>query len=360
MINRENWKLVNRYLEYRKRIDQMSDKTIRLETTWLNHLLEWADDCSFEKAPGITTPFPAYLQTARKDGKDKPFSKEYARKIVGSAKRFFEWLRLHKVGFRSRISPVWIESLKPPRINPAPSRHEAVTIDEIRKIAYAPTITQREERIQAAAVFWFLSGIRIGAFVSLPIKAVDLNNLEVRQWPSLGVNTKFNKHQTTYLLNIPDLLEVISRWDKKVRDSMNPDILWFATLSSQTSQIDPDNKSVGKYRDDRARKDFKEWMKRIEYEYHSPHKFRRGYAIYSTALSKNSKDMKAISQNMMHSSIATTERYIDLPEKELKEKILGLAGKELRNNNDIDIIVDQVADKVIDRLLSEIQDLKHK
>ena len=79
MINRENWKLVNKYLEYRKRVDQMSDKTIRLETTWLNHVLEWADDCSFEKAPGITIPFPAYLPTARKDGKDKPFSKEYAR-----------------------------------------------------------------------------------------------------------------------------------------------------------------------------------------------------------------------------------------------------------------------------------------
>ena len=102
------------------------------------------------------------------------------------------------------------------------------------------------------------------------------------------------------------------------------------------------------------------WICAIEYDYHSPHKFRRGYAIYSTALSKNSKDMKAISQNMMHSSIATTERYIDLPEKELREKILGLAGQELMTNDNLDSIVDQVADKVTEKLLREIGNLKQK
>lgn len=82
------------------------------------------------------------------------------------------------------------------------------------------------------------------------------------------------------------------------------------------------------------------------------------YAIYSSALSKNSKDMKAISQNMMHSSISTTERYIDLPEKEQREKIIGLAGNEINGNNDVNNIVDRVADKVVERLLIEIKDIK--
>ena len=68
--------------------------------------------------------------------------------------------------------------------------------------------------------------------------------------------------------------------------------------------------------------------------------------------------MKAISQNMMHSSIATTERYMDLPEKELKEKILSLAGNEISKDTEINDIVDRVADKVIERILGEIKDLK--
>ena len=68
--------------------------------------------------------------------------------------------------------------------------------------------------------------------------------------------------------------------------------------------------------------------------------------------------MKAISQNMMHSSIATTGRYMDLPEKELKEKILGLAGNEISKDTEINDIVDRVADKVIERILGEIKGLK--
>lgn len=358
MINRDNWKLVKKYQEYRERNDQVSIKTMRLEKTWLNHLLEWADDQTFDKVPSKDPTFPKYILTARRDGTNEPLSSEYVRKIIGTAKRFLEWLTVHKVGFKSRLSPAWLESLKPPRMTPAPSKHEAVTIEEIREFAFARTESQREERIQAAAVFWFLSGIRIGAFVSLPIKAVDLKNLEIKQWPSIGVQTKFNKHQTTYLLDIPDLIEVIKAWDYKVNKVFSPDGLWFAPFSPVTGHLDIHNKNLGKYRADRARKDLKEFLNRIGCEYHSPHKFRRGYAIYSSALSKNSKDMKAISQNMMHSSIATTEKYIDLPEKEQKELILGLAGNEFNTENDLDLIVDRVADKVVERLLREIKGLK--
>ncbi len=80
-------------------------------------------------------------------------------------------------------------------------------------IANAPVFTMRDRRIRASAVFWFLSGIRIGAFVSLPIKAVDIENMTVKQWPrELGVKTKFQKHATTFLLNIPELLQVVIDW----------------------------------------------------------------------------------------------------------------------------------------------------
>jgi len=48
-------------------------------------------------------------------------------------------------------------------------------------IAYVPVFMIRDKRLQAAAVFWFLSGIRVGAFVSLPIKAVDIENLTIKQ-----------------------------------------------------------------------------------------------------------------------------------------------------------------------------------
>jgi site-specific recombinase XerC len=180
MINRDNWKLVNKYLAYRERIDQVSENTIRLEKTWLNHLLEWADDIPFEKAHKIDPIFPQYVLTARKDGKEKPLSREYVRKLIGTAKRFLEWLRIHQAGYRAAISQSWLASFQIPRMTPQPKEHEAVTLEEIIQIAEAPTTTLREERIQAAAVFWYLSGIRISAFVTLPLKAVDIPNLTVK------------------------------------------------------------------------------------------------------------------------------------------------------------------------------------
>jgi len=47
MINRTNWKQIIAYLRYRKEVDQISNNSLRLEETWLRHLLEWADDVPF-------------------------------------------------------------------------------------------------------------------------------------------------------------------------------------------------------------------------------------------------------------------------------------------------------------------------
>jgi hypothetical protein len=84
----------------------------------------------------------------------------------------------------------------------------------------------------------FLSGIRIGAFVTLPLVAVDIENLSVKQWPKLGVKTKFGKQATTYLLDIPDLLSVVKDWDNEVRSILPSNGLWFASLSPDTGKID--------------------------------------------------------------------------------------------------------------------------
>lgn len=134
-----------------------------------------------------------------------------------------------------------------------PAEHEAVTLEEIRAIAQAPVFTLRDRRIRAAAVFWFLSGIRIGAFVSLPLSAVDMDNLEVRQLPKLGVHTKFQKHATTYLLNIPDLIPVVVDWDREVRRVCGDDGLWFAPISPETLELEPGLTKAGEHRQSRCK-----------------------------------------------------------------------------------------------------------
>jgi integrase len=56
----------------------------------------------------------------------------------------------------------------------------------------------------------------------------------------------------------------------------------------------------------------------------SPHKFRHGHAVYSLKQANTITDLKAISQNLSHASIKTTDQiYSILSEDDVKERIAG-------------------------------------
>ncbi len=65
------------------------------------------------------------------------------------------------------------------------------------------------QRDKAAIVFLFLSGMRIGAFCTLPINCVNIAARRIEQFPSRGVRTKNRKVATTTLLPIPALLSIV-------------------------------------------------------------------------------------------------------------------------------------------------------
>jgi hypothetical protein len=48
---------------------------------------------------------------------------------------------------------------------------------------FVAVMPKGNSRIRAAAVIWFLSGTRIGAFVTLPLSAVEIETRIVKQWP---------------------------------------------------------------------------------------------------------------------------------------------------------------------------------
>jgi site-specific recombinase XerC len=307
MINRTNWELVKKYLQYRKEIDQVSDKTIRLEETWLKYFLTWLDKNSIDQAPAIRPTFPEYVQGLLTEEGQDHLSPVYMRKIISSAKRFLEWLIRQKRGYFHKVNQAWLDTLKLPRLPDQQDEHEAVTIEEVRAMAKAPVYSMRDRRIRAAAVLWFLSGIRVGAFVTIPIKSVNLDRNEIYQWPAYGVHTKFGKRGTTYLLNIPDLLAVVKDWDDEVRKNLSETNYWFAPLSTETGTFDATVCDIGSSRESRAYKDLKDWLHRVGLPFHSPHKFRHGYAVYGIKHAKTYTQLKAISQNLMHSSIAITD-----------------------------------------------------
>ena len=342
LINRSNWQLTKKYLRYREEVHQLSASSVVLEKRWLRSVLEWAGETSFQDVPEIRPALPQYLLTARKDDSGKELSLAYMQKIIRAARKFFDWLSKHERGYRS-ITAAWLDTLRPPRVDGQAQKFVAVTLDEILEIAKAPANNIEERRIKAAACFWFLSGIRIGAFVTLPIEAIDLHELSVKQWPSLGVRTKFKKHATTFLLDIPELLQVVRSWDGEVRKASGGKGLWFAPFSVETGEIEKENMAVGKHRHSRARKSLKAWLMRVGLSYHKPHSFRHGHAVYSIQLAGDVSDLKAISMNLMHDSLTITEKtYGIFSSLDVKEKITSLtrngSGKEQDSTELIEVL----------------------
>jgi integrase len=165
----------------------------------------------------------------------------------------------------------------------------------------------------------------IGAFVSLPIQAVDLTHRHIKQYPSLGVRTKNRKFGDTYLLDIPKLLSVIETWDVEVRAALPPDGFWFAPLSPLTGKINPGMVSIGEHRVTLARRNLKAWLTKAGLPYHSPHKFRHGHIHYGNTHARTIEDFKAVSMNVMHSNMKTTDEfYSNLNDAAVRSRISAL------------------------------------
>lgn len=84
--------------------------------------------------------------------------------------------------------------------------------------------------------------------------------------------------------------------------------------------------------------------------YHSPNKFRHGHVHYAMTHAKTIEDYKAISLNVMHSSMEITDQFYSvLNESQVKERI-NLLGKI--NNNPIDFSQEEI--RKLKLLLSQI------
>jgi len=326
--------LINLFLDYRSKVDQICPGSFQKEETHLRYLLEWADEKPFIKAPAIRPTFTEYILSIRLDGDENRLSVGYIKKVLSAARRFFSWLLLNQPGYKV-IKPVWINSLKAKRLSEVPRTKEAVTLDEIFEIAKAPANSTKERRIRAAAVMLFLSGMRIGALVTLPIEAVDISNRKIMQYPSLGVRTKNSKFGLTTLLDIPELIAVVRDWDNEIREILPLEGCWFAPLSPETGEIDLNNISVGEHRETLARKNLEAWLNVVGLPYHSPHKFRHGHVHYAMSHARTIEDYKAISLNVMHSSMEITDQYYSvLNDNQVHDRISSIGKQSKQSDQD--------------------------
>jgi len=310
---------------------QVSKTSVDRYRFYLRHLLIWVGENLFGEIALIRPTFPAYVASLPgKDGKES-LATETQKKIIDNSKRFLLWAKTNYPSEFYKLPLTFIESLHPPRSPEVHKDHEYVSLDEVSRLA----ALQTEEgdlammRDKAAAAMLFLSGMRASAFTTMPIQAVDLANLSIRQWPELGVKTKNGKIATTYLLPIPGLLKVVSTWDSLVRSHLAATERWYTPIEHCWGDQSLSSKEAGKNRHQAVDKRLKILFSLAGLPYKSAHKFRHGHAVYGLQHAGTIADYKAVSMNLMHNDIKITDSiYAPILSNEVQSRISRLTDNQ--------------------------------
>jgi integrase len=144
----------------------------------------------------------------------------------------------------------------------------------------------------------------------------------------LGVHTKNSKKATTFLLNIPELLDPVRRWDAIVRTSLTASTPWYAPIAHTWGDQYLSSEEPGSSRSNALQKRLEILFSLANVEFKSPHKFRHGHAVYGLLHAQTMADYKAVSMNLMHDSIEITDStYAPMLSSDVQERIAGLSGK---------------------------------
>lgn len=340
MICRENYLLTQKFLAHLT--DSVSPKSAGRYRFYLRHLLLWAMDTHLSQAPKIHPDFSSYVAGVASP-MGESLTPESQKKIFNMARQFFEWAKMEYPLEFKPVDNLWVNKLRLPKhSSDARSRGDLnlklllddadsldtdldfVRLEEVSVLANLPKSEGdlAHWRDRAMAAFLYLSAARAQAAVTIPIGAVHFEKMKIRQWPSLGVETKKSKSATTYLHNIPELVEVAQSWDAYVRTRLPLTAAWYAPVESQWGEQWLSNKPIGKNRGVGLNKRLRILYSEANLPYKSAHKFRHGHAVYGLQRCRTMADYKALSLNMMHESLEITDSiYVHMLNQEVGERI---------------------------------------
>jgi integrase len=354
MIERSNYLKVRAYLAELRDVDQLAESTLNTYWSRLRILLEWADEIPFEKISKRRPTFPRYLQMSDANQDGRPMSYAWATKCCNSAQAFLTWLRVNDPVIARALPQTFVKSVKMGRQEGREKKRDYYTVDDVLALVSLPGETVRDMRDRAAVAFLFLSGMRVGAFVTMPVEALDLDAQAVRQWPELGMHTKNSKAATTYLLDIPELFAVVKRWDDYARSELADNAMWFDVLDRLSGGLSGAT-DANPQRSGTVRRMLQKLCERAGVTYRSVHKLRHGHTMYAVERAHTVADFKAISQNLMHASVTITDQvYGVLPREDVHNRIAGLSrGEEAQPGADGSLALDEKTRAQLMALLSQ-------
>ena len=164
------------------------------------------DFASFDDKEAVN--FRDWLKARNRKGSEANISLSYCYDTLRRLRRFFNWLS-KQPSYKSKINPNHIGFL-----NLSKKEARVATQSRIRKVPALEDVlqvlevikgrTEVEKRDRALISFVLLTGARISAVASLPMKSFDRSRLTVDQNPDYNVKTKFSKRISTTLFPLPD------------------------------------------------------------------------------------------------------------------------------------------------------------
>jgi site-specific recombinase XerD len=338
LIERNNYLLINEYLDSLTEETQIARVSVERYRCYLQHLLFWAMETPFSQADKIRPTLLVYLcqvQTSQR----KPLAQETRKKIIELSRKFFEWAKIYHAAEFKTLPPLWLHKLKFNKKHTGQVDQEPLFVELEEVIRLVTTQFEASDlagwRDRAMAARLFLSGERASAAVSSPISAIDFNDYSLKQWTALGVKTKNSKSATTFLLRISELIEIARTWDEYVRENLPPTAAWYAPIASQWGEQTLSENTPGENRHVALNKRLRLLYLAAGLSYKSAHKFRHGHAAYGLMHCQTMADYKALSLNLMHESLETTDRiYVHLAQKDLRTRIARLADQMVNQPDD--------------------------
>ncbi len=351
MINRQNYLDVLGFVKFHRKILQNTKYSAEQKRTRLQNALIWCGEVPFSQCWKVKKTYPEYLLEQVKQEK---ITNDYASRLCADFRDFLYWATTENRGRYNGIKRTFIESIRIKTYQDNAKTAKYYTLEEMRKIAEYSPENIRMERIKSGSCFMFLSGMRLGAFLSMPIACVNLDEMKVLQFPELGVYTKRKKRAVTALLNIPDLLDVVKEWDRYVRANSPSGATWYARFSAKDNTIDPKeperidrDKAYQDIQNSRATfyRDLKKLCLLVDIDYKNPHAFRHGHVHFGIKNAKTAEQVKAISQNVMHETTAITDKVYSRMEGDNVNSIITNLGvqtpseprDELRKNSETNV-----------------------
>lgn len=332
--NENNERLKRHFLEYRKYAKQLSEKTLDREIAALERFDVWNRRKDFarfhiEQAMGFRT----HLENS-KTPEGKPLGKSTMRSILATMREFILWLS-QRDGFRSRIKAADSDYFQlsrrdeaearaaPPR--PAPSINQAK-----HAFGLMPAETPIQKRDKAIFALLCLTGIRVGALISLKIRHVDLVEKSVTQNPR-EVATKFGKSIDTFFAKEfedaePALRDWITYLDETALYSPD-DPLFPATAIKADANLGFSRNGFDRRHwktTEPIRKIVRLAFEAAEIKNFGPHAFRHMLSRHRVKNCKTVAELVATSQNLGHSDVLTTLRsYGQISREEQRKLVTG-------------------------------------